>query len=307
MRIAILGAGGVGGYFGGLLAQSGHEVAFIARGQHLEAIRAKGLRVRSVNGDFVIHPAHATDDPKQVGMVDYVVVAVKTFQLPAAAQAMKPLVGSETTVLPLLNGVEAHEVLLAHLGPRPVVGGLTNVVAMIEGPGVIRQESRFRRVVAGELNKQPSIRVQKLLDAWATCGVDVHQAEDIFVELWTKFLFLASFAGVSSLAQVTSREILACEETKEFLIEAMREVEALAHRKGILLNADIVGEALSMLARFEPSTTSSMQRDVMAGRPFELEALSGAIVRIGREFAIPTPFHSAIYALLLPRLRRAQA
>lgn len=307
MRVAILGAGGVGGYFGGLLAQVGHEVIFIARGQHLAAIRAKGLRVKSVNGDFTIHPAHATDDPKRVGVVDYVLVTVKTFQLAVAAQSMNPLIGSDTTVLPLLNGVDAHEVLMAHLGPDPVVGGVTNVVARIEEPGVIRQESRFRRVVAGELNKQPSVRVQKLLDAWAGCGVDVHQAEDIFVQLWTKFLFIAPFAGVSSLAHVTSGELLACDETREFLIEAMKEVETLARRKGILMDVDVVRGALSILERFEPSTTSSMQRDVIAGQPFELEALSGAIVRIGRELAVPTPFHSTIYALLLPLLRRAQA
>ena len=165
MKIAVFGTGGVGGYFGGLLAHTGHEVTFIARGEHLRAILRGGLRVKSVNGDFTIHPAQATDMPAHVGAVDYVVVAVKAYSLKTAAPQIRPLVGSETTVVPLLNGVDAHEHLIEALGPVPVVGGLCSLVSLIEAPGVIRQESKLQRVVVGELDRRKSERVERLVEA----------------------------------------------------------------------------------------------------------------------------------------------
>ena len=304
MKIVVFGAGGVGGYYGGLLACAGHQVTFIARGQHLEAMRAKGLKVLSVHGDFLLHPAHVTNKPDEIGRADYIVVAVKHFHLLEAAKLMKPLIGPGSTVLPLLNGVDSHQVLTSIHGPEPVVVGLTNIVSRIEAPGVIRQESQFRRVVAGEMDGRKSSRVQNLLDVWAEWGVETSQPEDIYAHLWTKFLFLASYAGISSLAGVTSGELLSCPETQSLLERAMIEIRELAHRRQIPLDTDVVENALLMLERFESTTTSSMQRDVAAGKPFELEALSGTVVRLGRESQLPTPIHAAIYALLLPLLRR---
>ena len=214
MKVAVFGTGGVGGYLGGLLAHNGHEVSFIARGVHLQAIKTHGLKVRSVNGDFVVRPAVATDVPEEIGEVDYVVVAVKHFDLHEVARRINPLIGAETTVVPLQNGVDAHEVLIQLLGSDPVVGGFTRIVSMLESPGIIHQPSMIQEVYVGELDKKKSERCQNIVDAWVECGVQAVQPEDIFIPMWTKFVFMAAFGGVSSLAQVPSGELLACQEVQ---------------------------------------------------------------------------------------------
>ena len=306
MRIAIFGTGGVGGYFGGLLAHAGHSVTFIARGEHLRAIRQEGLRVRSVNGDFMIRPAQATDLPAEVGPVDYVVVGLKHYHLAQAAPQIRPLVGPETTVVPLLNGVDAHQPLVEAVGAGPVVGGLCSLVSLIEAPGVIRQESILRRVVVGELDRRKSDRVERLVQAWAAAGAEAIHVEDIHVALWTKFVFIASFGGVTALARCTAGELLASPETRELFVKAMREVEAVARARHIELAPDAVEQGLSIAVAFEPTATSSMQRDVEAGKQFELEAFSGTVVQLGVEAGAATPVHRMIYALLFPALKRAQ-
>ncbi|HLE03336.1 MAG TPA: 2-dehydropantoate 2-reductase [Anaerolineales bacterium] len=307
MRTAIFGAGGVGGYFGGLLAQAGHEVSFIARGEHLRALQEAGLRVNSVNGDFTIRPARATDTPAEIGPVDYVVVAVKQYSLREAAPQIRPLVGPETTVVPLLNGVDAHQPLIEAVGAGPVVGGLCSLVSLVEAPGVIRQESKLRRVVVGELDRRKSDRVERLVRAWAAAGAEAIHAEDILVALWTKFVFIASFGGVTSLTRCNAGELLASRETRELFVEAMREVEAVARARHIELAPDAVEKGLSIAVAFEPTATSSMQRDVAAGKPFELEAFSGTVVRLGEQAGVATPMHQMLYGLLKPAVLKAMA
>jgi 2-dehydropantoate 2-reductase len=305
MKIAILGAGGVGGYFGALLARDGHDVTFIARGPHLSAIKKRGISIKSPHGNFVIHPAKATDSPKEIGVVDYVIVAVKHYQLSEAVSSIPPLIGEGTTVVPLLNGIDAHEHIIQVVGPRHVVGGLCSLVSMIEAPGIIRHETRLNRLVLGELDGQKTERVENLIQAWKSCGVEAIHADDIFVTIWTKFLFISAFGGVSSLCRVTLGEIIETPQTRDLFVQAMEEVKQLAMRQGVALAADIVQSTMSFLEGIEPSATSSMQRDVMSGRPFELEAFSGTIVRLGRQLGVPTPVHSAIYALLLPALKHS--
>lgn len=305
MRIAIFGSGGVGGYFGGLLAHAGHEVTFIARGEHLRAIQQNGLQVKSVNGDFSVRPARATDDPSQIGPVEYVVVAVKHYHLDRAAQDMRPLVGPGTTVVPLLNGVDAHEHLIPVLGAEAVVGGLCSLVSLVEAPGVIRQETKLRRVVVGELDRSRSERVERLVQAWAETGAEAIHAEDIHVAMWTKFLFIASFGGVGSLARSNMGEMLGAPESRALFIESMREVEAVARGQGVALPPDVVAKSLAMAEGFEPTATNSMQRDVADGKPFELEAFSGTVIRMGEAAGVPTPVHRQFYALLKPALVRA--
>jgi len=305
MKIAVVGAGGVGGYFGGLLARGGQEVHFLARGEHLQAIRARGLRVVSTtHGEFVISPARAESDPERIGPVDYVLVAVKTFQLAAAAPNLSPLVGKGTTVIPLLNGVEAHDVLRRHLPAEAIVGGLCAVFSQVESPGVIRMEGRTRRVVVGELDGPPSERLDRIVAVWTGQGADAVQSDDIRAALWTKFLFIASMGGITSLARATTGEVRSAGETRSLLAEAFREVEAVAGAQGIHLAADVVEKTLTMVDGLEPQVTTSMQRDVVADRPFELEAFSGTVVRLGRALNAPTPVHEAIYALLLPMLKQ---
>ncbi len=306
MKIAVVGAGGVGGYFGGLLAHAGHDVAFIARGPHLQAIREHGLHVTSSShGEFTLRPVQAEEDPARLGPVDYVIVAVKTYQLEAAAPTLKPLIGPETAVVPLLNGVTAHEVLRRHL-PRPaVVGGLCAVFSQIESPGVVRMAGNTKTVVVGELDGPPSERLDRLVDLWKGEGIQASQSGDILAALWTKFLFIASTGGVTSLARVPVSGVRSLPQTRELLTEAFREVEAVARSLDVRLAPDVVEKTLTMVDGLEPQVTTSMQRDVAAGRAFELEAFSGTVARLGRERNVPTPVHEAIYALLLPMLRVA--
>lgn len=307
MRLGVFGTGGVGGYFGGLLARAGHDVTFIARGDHLAALQSTGLQVKSVNGDFNLHPVRATDDPSAVGPLDYLIVAVKHYQLVDALDGIREMVSPQTTVVPLLNGVDAHLHLMGVIDPARVVGGLCSIVSMVEAPGIIRQESSLRRIVVGELNCTKSDRVEAIVQAWVDCGAEAIHADDIHVAMWTKFLFIASFGSVSSLSRSTAGELLGCVDTRALLVGAMQEVEALAREQGIKLEPNAVDAAVSLLENFEPTATSSMQRDVAEGRPFELEAFSGTIVRLGRELGLATPEHQTMYALLKPALDRALA
>lgn len=305
LRLAVYGAGGVGGYFGGLLAHASHEVHFIARGAHLQALRQNGLTVHSVHGDFAVRPALATDDPAEVGPVDYVLVAVKHYHLPEVLPRLPALVGSETTVAPLLNGVDAHEHLIQAVGPEPVIGGLCAVVSFIEAPGVIRQVSQVRRVVLGELDGRKSERVERLVQALAEAGAEAIHADDIHAALWTKFLFIASLGAVTALSRATSDQVMATEPTRELFRRAMAEVAALARARGVRLREDVVERWMRSTAALGPGSTTSMQRDVAEGRPFELEAFSGTVVRLGKEAGVPTPLHETFYALLRPALDRA--
>jgi 2-dehydropantoate 2-reductase len=209
--------------------------------------------------------------------------------------------------VPLLNGVDAHEILAGEFGQERVVGGLCNIVSSIESPGVIRQESAIRRVVLGELDRQRSDRVDRLVQAWREAGADARHSEDILAALWTKFVFIAAFGGISALTRATAGELLAQPETRRLLIDAMREVESVGRARGIALNPDVVDSSVALLESFEPGATSSMQRDVAAGRPFELEAFSGTIVRLGRRHGVDTPTHATIYTLLRPMLDRSLA
>lgn len=306
MKIAIFGTGGVGGYFGGSLARAGHEVIFIARGAHLKAMQDHGLTIKSPYGNFSL-PVQATERTDEVGIVDYVIVAVKHYHLQDAVSDLKPLISRQTTIIPLLNGVDAHEHLIRTLGPDPIVGGFCSLVSMIESPGVIRHESQLHRIVVGELDGNKSERVEKIIQAWVDCGVEAIHSDDILAAIWTKFLFIASFGGVTSLSRATAGEVLKSPETRNLLIQAMREVKALALGQGIALAPDVVQATMSFIESLEPTATSSMQRDVASGRLFELEAFSGTILRLGRRFGIPTPVHTIIYALLRPALDRAMA
>lgn len=304
MKVAVYGSGGVGGYFGGLLARAGKDVAFIARGDHLKAMREQGLQVYSPHGDFILTNLLATDEPQQVGPVDYLIVAVKHFQLEDAAKSMGALLEEDSLILPLLNGVDAHEILVSTLKTGFVVGGLCSLSAFIESPGVIRHASQLRRLVAGELDGKPDPRLQRLLAAWQDCGVDAIHSKDIIADIWMKFLFIASFGGVSSLARASIGEILQVLQTRGLLRTAMVEIESLARAQGIMINVNVVDEVMALVDSLEPSITSSMQRDVAGGKTFELEAFSGKITQLGRALSVPTPTHDCIDALLRPALLR---
>lgn len=301
MRIAVFGTGGVGGYFGGRLAQAGEDVIFIARGEHLKAIRQNGLRVDSIAGDFVTHPAQATDIPAEVGVVDAVLVTVKAWQVSEAAEAMKPMVGPNTMVIPLENGVDAPDQLAAVLGAEHVLGGLCHVSALIAGPGHIKHVAIPPRIAFGELDGRTSERVERLRQVFERCqGVTVAVPADIRVALWEKFLFIAAISGVGAVTRQPAGVIRSVAETRDMLLQAMEEVAAVAKARGITLSPGIIQKTMSFIDNMPPATMASMQRDIIEGRPSELEAQNGAVVRLAKEVDVEVPTHAFIYASLLP-------
>lgn len=306
MRIAVMGTGGVGGYFGGLLAQAGEDVTFIARGEHLRAIKANGLRVESVHGDFTVRPAQASDDPSSVGPVDLVLFATKTYHIEEAAEAMRPLIGPDTTVLPLQNGVDASERTGAVVGMQHVLGGTCYIVSALAGPGLIHQQSAFRRIALGELDGQITGRVQQIAAALEKAGAQIEVSDSINKARWTKFLFIASYSGMGAVARVPAGELMACQEARDQLEQAMREIELLAAASGVTLDEDIVPKTLAFCDGLAPGATASMQRDIMDGKPSELEAQNGFVARKGKELGVAVPVNTFIYSVLLPQERRAR-
>lgn len=306
--IAVFGTGAVGGYFGGRLAEAGTDVRFIARGRHLAAIRQHGLRVSSVAGDFRVHPARAEDDPAGIGPVDFVLVGVKAWQVPDAASAMRPLVGPETVVVPLQNGIEAPDQLAAALGTDRVLGGLCRVLALLEGPGHIRHTGVAPYVAFGELDGSPSERVETLRRAFARArGITVEVPPDIRVALWSKFLFITALSGVGALTRSPIGTLRADPQSRELLRQALGEIQAVALHQGVALPADTAEKTLAYIDTLPPDGTASMQRDVMAGRPSELDAQVGAVVRLGERLGVPVPAHRMLYDRLLPFELKARA
>jgi 2-dehydropantoate 2-reductase len=306
MRIAVFGTGGVGGYFGGRLAQSGEDVTFIARGKHLEAIRQNGLCVKSIEGDFWIRPAQVTDDPRQVGEVDAVLVSVKSWQVPEAALEMKPMIGPETMVVPLENGVQAPEELAAVLGQEHVLGGLCHISSLISEPGCISHVGLKPHIAFGEWNNQRSKRVESLRQAFEKAGIWVEVPENIQVAMWEKFIFIATMSGVGSVTRAPVGVFRSLPETRRLVESSLKEIDALAHARGIPMQAGIVQKTLEFIDGLAPAVMASMERDVLNGQPSELESQNGAVVRMGRQAGVPTPINEFFYASLLPQELKAR-
>lgn len=306
MRIAIMGTGGVGGYYGGLLSQKGQEVIFIARGAHLKAMRDNGLQVKSVHGDFLVSPANATDDPGKVGPVDLILFATKTYHTDTAAQAIKPMVGKETVVMPLQNGIDAAERIGAYVGKEHLIGGVTWLSAAIEAPGVIGQYSQFRRVVIGEFDGKITARLKTIYEALQATGSTVEMSADILKVLWTKFVFISAISALGSLTRVSIGEYRQVPETREVLIEAIREVIAVAQARGVKLEKDVMETTLDFIDSATPDMKTSMQRDVEAGRLSELESMIGVVPQLSKQAGVSTPVMRLAYAVLKPGYLKAQ-
>lgn len=308
LTFAVFGTGAVGGYFGGRLAEAGEDVRFLARGRHLAAIREQGLRVSSIDGDVLIDPARVSDDPAALGPVDVVLVGVKAWQVPDAAQAMRPLLGKHTFVVPLQNGIEAPDQLAAALGIERVLGGLCRVLAFLDGAGHTRHTGVTPYIAFGEMNGSRSARVEALRAALArTRGVTVEVPPDIRVAMWSKFLFITALSGVGALTREPIGHLRSQLESRALLRDAMHEIQAVAVANGIALPPDTAERTLSYVDTLPPDGTASMQRDVMQGRPSELEAQAGAVVRLGERLGVPVPAHRRIYEALLPLELRARA
>jgi 2-dehydropantoate 2-reductase len=297
----------VGGYFGARLAQGGQDIVFVARGPHLVAMQSDGLYVESPAGDCHLSPVQACDDTSGIGAVDAVLVAVKAWQLRDSLASIRPLLGPETVVVPLLNGVEAPDALAGALGGERVLAGLCGIIAYIDGPGRIRHVGIDPFVRFGEFDNSVTPRVAQLRDAFERSpGVSVDVPADIQVALWQKFLNIAPVSGVGAVTRATLGGMRAIPETRELIERAIGEALLVGRARGVGLGDECLQAALNVLDTVPADGTTSMQRDIADGRPSELEAQTGAIVRLGAERGVATPVNDVLYRCLLPLERRAR-
>jgi 2-dehydropantoate 2-reductase len=306
MRIAIYGTGGAGGYFGARLAQAGEDVVFLARGPHLRAIRERGLRVETPREEFVVRPAGAEEDPARVGAVDVILFGMKTWQLPEAARAAAPMIGPDTFVVPLQNGVEAHVELAAALGEERVLGGTCGTISRVVEPGFIRSLGAINFVKFGEVDGRASERAERLRVALEGAGVTAEVPANIHAALWEKFLFVVPYGGVGAVTRAPVGVIRSVPETRGMIEAAMQEIFEVAEARRIGLAGDMVERAMALLDALAPNGTTSLQRDITGGKPSELEAWNGAVVRLGGEKGIATPVNAFLYHSLLPLERHAR-
>ena len=299
MRVAIMGTGGLGGFFAGLLARAGNDVTCIARSAHLAAIREHGLTVHSPRaGDFTVTIA-ATDNPHEIGPVDLILFCVKTYDLEPAAHQLGPLLHAETVVVPVQNGLDAAEQIGDIVGAAHVLGGVSYVGGAIEAPGVVR-EGGVGRLLIGELDGGTSPRVERVLDTFRVAGLPAELHPNIRVAVWEKFLIICAFSGLAALTRLPLGPLRDCPDTAALLRGLIEETEAVARARAIPLPRDCVERALDSLHSIEPTRRPSLQQDLVAGRRLELEALNGALLRLGHACGVPTPLNFAIYAALKP-------
>jgi len=305
MRIAIVGSGGVGGYFGGRLAASGVDVAFIARGRHLEALSTRGLRIESPNGPLHLPGVTATDDPAAIGPVDVVFFTVKLYDSESAAALLPPLVGPDTVVVPFQNGVESVELLSAHVGAGHVAGGTALIMAVVAEPGLIRHTA-VDHLIFGELDGSHSPRLERLLEACRAAGFQATLSDAIVGRIWSKFVFLSAFSGLTAVTRSPIGVIRDDADLWAMLQAGCLEALAVAHAKGVALRAGTLEGTLTAVQRLPPQSKSSMLEDLERGRPLELPWLSGAVVRLGRERGVETPIHRFIATVLNPHVKGAR-
>jgi 2-dehydropantoate 2-reductase len=300
--VAILGAGGVGGYFGGVLARAGHGVRFWARGANLDALRRRGLEVRTPEETFTV-PVTATDMAAELGQVELALVAVKSYSLPEVAEAARTVAVRGASILPLLNGVDAAERLTALGVPREaVLGGLTMISAVRIAPGVVERKSAFQSIVLGELGGGTSPRAQHIVEALRSAAVDARETPQVDVELWQKFVFIASLATVCGLGRSSIGPVRSAVQGAEFIAEAVGEVVSVARARGVQLPADQAARTVAMIQGLPPQMRPSFLADLERGGPTELDALMGAVSRMGHAVGVATPVHSAATAALAASL-----
>ncbi len=307
MKFMVMGTGGVGGYFGARLAASGHEVGFVARGRHLQAMQEDGLTVRSVLGDVVLKPVRASDDPTVFGSPDYVLFTVKSYDCEEAAARVRAALSSETGVIPLLNGIEHIDILRGVLGPRRVLGGVAQISAVIEAPGVIRHFDRMQTLRIGEMDNSSSGRVQMLRKACTEAGIDCPLPGDIECELWQKAAMICTLAGANCLTRLPLGPCRTNPATRAMMSRLTAETVAVAQALGVSLPDDQEARTMELLDRLPASMKASLLVALERRERLEISALSGAIERMGRRVGIDTPTHRTVYAALAPHEHGSRA
>jgi 2-dehydropantoate 2-reductase len=298
MKIAVMGSGGVGGYFGARLAQAGCDVSFIARGAHLAALRERGLIVESKLGNLSFPKVRATDDPTALGSVDLVLIGVKLWDTEAAVRAIRPIVGPTTAVLSLQNGVQKDDVLRSILGDGPIIGGVCYIAATIAQPGVISHAGTMQKLVFGEYDGRRSARAEALLEACRRGGIDAELSQEIRKAIWEKFVFLVGLSATTTTIRLPIGPIRTHPRTRLFLLDAMREVVAVGRAQGVALSAEYAEDRLAFCDRLPAEMTSSMHNDLERGNRLEVAWLSGGVVELGQAAGVPTPVNRAVSDIL---------
>lgn len=297
----------MGGYIGALLARADNDVTFIARGAHLQAIRAKGLRVEGPSIQAFTLPVQATSDPREVGPVELVLFCVKTYHNPQAIPLLPPLVGPSTMVISLQNGVDNAEQIGEAIGMEHVLGGAVYIDTLVQEPGVILKSGAVCRVVLGEVDGRETPRAREVHRVLSAAGIEAVLARDIRRELWSKFIFICALSGVACVTRATIQEVMETRETQELFRAVLREVQAVAYASGVRLDPDIVDQVFDRTYRIRKEQVSSMQVDLEHGRPLEVEAINGAVARLGERLGVATPVNATIYAALKIADNRARA
>ncbi len=300
MRIAIIGAGGIGGLLGVSLASAGQDVQFVARGAHLTAMRGSGLRVTGDRGDALIRPVRATDDPATIGPVDLVLFCVKLWDVETVAERIRPLLGAETAVIPLQNGIDASERLLPILGAAHVLGGVAVLTGAIVAPGVVRQSGTHHRVTFGELDGRRTPRTERILDVCLSAGIEATLSDDINRARWEKFVLLVAASSVCAVTRRPIGELRDDPDIAPLFEEMMREVVNVGRACGIRFAPDVIDPLLAFLRSVPPNWIPSMTVDLLAGNRLELPWLAGRVLQLGAEHGIPTPVSRVVYAALKP-------
>ena len=305
MNIVVIGAGGVGGYFGGKLAKAGFDVTFIARGKHLKAIKEKGLQVKSVLGDFVVH-TKATDNINEIKNPDLVILGVKSWQVLEVAKQLKSVITPRTMVLPLQNGADNADILLSVLPKENVLAGLSKIVSKVESPGIINHFAFEPEIIFAEYNSEDTVRIKEVKAVFEKAGFKNTLSKDIQLDIWRKFLFITMVSGIGAITRVIYKYLQQSDEIKEIIWKTGEEVVSVANAKGIPLKKQDIENSMQAFINSIPNTTASMQRDMMEGKPSELENFNGYIVNQGKLLGIETPTNAFIYYCLLPQEMKAR-
>lgn len=305
MRIAIIGSGGVGGFFGGKMAQAGCDVIFFARGEHLKAMLANGLTVRSIRGDFNIDPVKATDQMGEIGKVDLIILCVKAWQVKDISDELLPLVDKDTMILPLQNGVMAADELKEKINPENIIGGLCKIISKIEAPGIIHHIGVDPFIVFGELNNSQTPRMHRIKELMDASGIHSKIAENIQAELWKKFMAIC-VSGLLAVTRSTYGEVCEVTGTRLLMLGLFHEIYALSQKMGIKIESDIVEKTVAFIDTLPYDSTTSLSRDVIGGKPSEIEYQNGTVVKLGLTYGVETPINSFIYNCVLPMENRAR-
>ena len=300
MRIAVMAAGAVGGYFGGRMAAAGHDVAFVARGAHRDAIRRDGLKIESTLGDLHLKDVEVTDDPKRVGPVDLVLFAVKLWDTENAGEQTRPLIGPNSRVITLQNGVDSVERLAPILGGDVTIGGATYVVTTIVRPGVIRHTGTIAKIRCGRLDGRPDDVLAGLVEQMKAANIDITLTDHMFIDLWKKFVLLSGTSGITASTRQPLGVIREDQDMRAFFYRLMGETIAVGRAAGVEFPADFQAELDRSVAGFAPQMKASMANDLDAGNRLELDWLAGKVVALGRKYSVPTPGQEAVYAILKP-------